>query len=180
MKITIAGTPGSGKSTVAKELAKKLKFNHFSAGDFQRGLAKEKNVTPLQLAKMAEEDREIDQKTDSWTEAIGEADDNFVMDARLGFNFIPDSVKIFLDVSEDEAARRIYNDMRKEEKENTSQAATFESIRKRKMHENSRYKKYYNLDYTDKGNYDLVIDTTSISANEVVEKILKFIREREI
>ena len=180
MKITIAGAPGSGKSTVAKELAKKLKFSHFSAGDFQRDMAKEMGITILELAEKAKETREIDEKTDSWVEAVGEADDNFVMDARLGFNFIPDSVKIFLDVSEDEAARRVFHDMRKEEKENTSQAATYENIRKRKEAESKRYNEYYNLDYTNPDNYDLVIDTTSISVEEVVEKILEFIREREI
>jgi len=180
MKITIAGTPGSGKSTVAKEVAKKLKFRHFSAGDFMRSLAKEKGMSLLELSRMAEESREIDEKLDRWVEATGEANDNFVMDARLAFNFIPDSVKIFLDVSDDEAARRIYNDMRPEEKENTSQAATYENIKRRKESENKRYEEYYNLEYTDPDNYDLVIDTTGMTVKEVVDKILEFIREREI
>ncbi len=180
MKITISGTPGSGKSTVAKKLAEKLGLRHFSAGDFQRDLAKEKGVTPLELAKMAEADPEIDKKTDSWAEAVGEADDNFVMDSRLAFNFIPDSVKIFLDVSEDDAARRIYHDMRPEEKENTTQGATYESIKKREESEKKRYQQYYGIDYTNPDNYDLVIDTTEVPVAEVVKKILKFINEREL
>ncbi len=180
MKITISGTPGSGKSTVAKKLAEKLGLRHFSAGDFQRDLAKEKGITPLELAKMAEADPEIDKKTDSWAEAVGQADDNFVMDSRLAFNFIPDSVKIFLDVSEDEAARRIYHDMRPEEKENTTQGATYESIKKREESEKKRYQQYYGIDYTKPGNYDLVIDTTEVPVAEVVKKILKFINEREL
>ena len=180
MKITISGTPGSGKSTVAKKLAEKLGLRHFSAGDFQRDLAKEKGVTPLEFAKMAEADPEIDKKTDSWAEAVGEADDNFVMDSRLAFNFIPDSVKIFLDVSEDDAARRIYHDMRPEEKENTTQGATYESIKKREESEKKRYQQYYGIDYTNPDNYDLVIDTTEVPVAEVVKKILKFINEREL
>ncbi len=178
MKITIAGTPGSGKSTVGKELAKKLKFRHFSAGDFMRELAKEKGLTLLELSKIAEHSRETDQKLDSWVEATGEADEDFVMDARLAFNFIPDSVKIFLDVSEDEAARRIFHDMRPEEKENTTQAATYENIKKRKESEKKRYKEYYSLDYTNPDNYDLVIDTTSLAVKGVIGKILEFLKER--
>ena len=177
MKITIAGTPGSGKSTVAKELAKKLEFNHFSAGDFMRDLAKESGVNILELSKQAEEGREIDEKIDNWVEATGEANDNFVIDARIGFNFISDSVKIFLNVSDDEGARRIFNDKRDDEKENTTQAETFENIKKRKDSENKRYKKYYGIDYEDEENYDLIINTTDISAKKVVDKILKFLKQ---
>jgi len=180
MKITISGTPGSGKSTVAKKLAEKLGFRHFSAGDFQRDLAKEKGVSPLELSKMAEADPEIDKKTDSWAEAVGEADDNFVMDSRLAFNFIPDSVKVFLDVSEDEAARRIFHAMRPEEKENTTQGKTYESIKEREESEKKRYEQYYGIDYTNPDNYDLAIDTTEKPVHEVVNEILKFIREREL
>ena len=178
MKITIDGVPGSGKSTVAKEVAKALKFNLFVAGDFQRGLAKEMGLTILELAKVAENDREIDEKTDSWVRAIGEADDNFIMVGRIAFNFIPDAIKIFLDVSDDEAARRIFHDMREKEKENTSQGATYEAIRARKESENKRYKEYYNLDYNNPDNYDLVVDTTNITIKEVIKKVLDFIKER--
>ena len=180
MKITISGKPGSGKSTVAKKLAEKLGLRHFSAGDFMRDLAKEKEITLLELSQQAEVSDEIDKKTDLWAEAVGQADDNFVMDSRLAFNFIPNSVKIFLDVSEDEAARRIYHDMRPEEKENTSQGATYENIKKREESEKKRYQQYYGIDYTNPDNYDLVVDTTGITVNHVVKKILKFINEREL
>lgn len=177
MKITIAGTPGSGKSTVAKELATKLKFNHFSAGDFMRSMAKEKGISLLELTKQAVEEKEIDEKIDSWVKTTGEADDNFVIDARIGFNFIPDSVKIFLTVSDDEAARRIFHDKREDEKENTTQAETFENIKKRKTAENKRYEKYYGIDYNDEDNYDLVINTTDTPIEKVIEKILEFLKQ---
>jgi cytidylate kinase len=178
MKITVSGRPGSGKSTVAKELAEKLGLRHFSSGQFQRDLAKEKGVSPLELAKMAEKDPEIDKKTDSWVETIGEADDHFVMDSRLGFNFIPDSIKVFLDVTDDEAARRVFHDLRPEEKENISQGATYEGIKKREESEKKRYQEYYGIDYTDPDNYDLVIDTTSITAAQAVRKIIDFLKKR--
>lgn len=180
MKITISGKPGSGKSTVAKKLAEKLGLRHFSAGDFMRDLAKEKEITLLELSQQAEASDEIDKKTDRWAEAVGQADDNFVMDSRLAFNFIPGSVKIFLDVSEDEAARRIFHDLRPEEKENTSQGATYENIKKRAESEKKRYQQYYGIDYTNPDNYDLVVDTTGITVNQVMKKILKFINEREL
>ena len=178
MKITISGAPGSGKSTVAKRVAEKLELRHFSSGDYQRTLAKEMGLTITELARVAETDPEIDKKTDSWAEAIGEADDNFVMDSRLAFDFIPDSIKIFLDVTEDEAARRVFHEKRKEETENTTQGRTFEVLKERKDAEMKRYQKYYGIDYTNPDNYDLVIDTTSMPIHKVIEEIIKLVKEK--
>lgn len=178
MKITISGKLGSGKSTVSKQVAEELGLNHLSSGQFQRDLAKEMNITILELAKKAKNNPEIDKKTDSWVEAIGEADENFIIDSRLAFNFIPDSLKIFLEVSDDEAARRIFHAKRPEEKENTTQGATYENIKKRQEAEMIRYKEYYKLDYTNPDNYDLVIDTTDITIHQVVKKVIDIIKKR--
>ncbi|MGZ6005361.1 MAG: nucleoside monophosphate kinase, partial [Candidatus Saccharimonadales bacterium] len=46
--ITIAGRPGSGKSTTAKMVASKLSFEHFSSGDLFRAIAKEWGIDVLQ------------------------------------------------------------------------------------------------------------------------------------
>ncbi len=178
MIVTISGTPGSGKSTVAKESAKILKMRHFSTGDFMRSMAEEKGITLLELSRAAEESREIDEKLDSWQEALGEADDNFIIDGRLAFLFIPDSIKVFLDVDSDIASDRIFKDLRKEEKENTTLEATKQNIVRRRESEEMRYKKYYNIDYTDKGNYDICIDTSDISVKDVVKKISDYIKTR--
>jgi cytidylate kinase len=178
MKITISGTPGSGKSTVAKQVAQELELRHFSSGDFMRDMAKERKISLLELSEEAEINKEIDEKIDEWVETTGEANDNFVMDSRLGFNFIPDSIKVFLDVSDDEAARRVFHDMRPSEKENTSQGETYENIVKRKESEAKRYKEYYDIDCTDPDNYDLVIDTTEMTIHQVVHNIIKFVKER--
>ncbi len=179
MKITISGTPGSGKSTVAEEVAKRLNLRHLSSGEFMRNLAKEKKVTPLELARLAEQDEEIDKKVDRWTEAVGEAEDNFVIDSRLAFNFIHESIKIFLSVSDDEAARRIYKDLRPEEKENATQGATFEAMKSRKESEKKRFKEFYGLDYEDHANYDIVIDTTKLTIEQVITRIIEYVRKRE-
>ena len=44
MIITLSGNVASGKSTVGKALAEKLKLKHYSTGDFMRKIAKEQKV----------------------------------------------------------------------------------------------------------------------------------------
>jgi len=177
MIITIGGTAGSGKSTVAKLLAKKLGFKHYSMGDMQREIAEERRISLLELGKIEEQDRSFDEEVDQRQIGLGKNEDNFVIDARLGFHFIPNSVKIFLDADFEERARRILADtIRKEH--NVNLENTKENMRIRKSSEQKRYKKYYGLDPYDKKHYDLVVDTTSINAEKVVEKILKFIGKK--
>jgi cytidylate kinase len=177
MIITIGGTAGSGKSTVAKLLAKKLGYKHYSMGDFQREIAEERKMSLLELSRIEEEDRGVDEEVDQRQISLGREEDNFVIDSRLGFHFIPNSVKIFLDADFEERAKRILADkIRKEH--NVNLENTKENIETRKASEQKRYNDYYNIDPYEKSNYDLVVDTTSISAEEVVEKILEFVEKK--
>ena len=174
--ITIAGTVGSGKSTAAKLLAKKLGYKHYSMGDFQREIAEERGISLLELSKMEERDRSIDEEVDQRQIKLGREEDNFVIDSRLGFHFISNSVKIFLDASFEERAKRILADkIRKEH--NVNLENTKKNMKVRKTSEQKRYKKYYNLDPYDKKHYDLIVDTTSISAEEAVDKIIEFTKK---
>ncbi len=174
MIITISGIAGSGKSTVAKLLAKKLNYRHYSIGDFMRELAKERGTTLLELSKQAEEDQSIDKELDKKQIELGKTKDNFVIDARLGFHFIPQSKKIFLEVNLNEAAKRILKEKRQHEQYKDIQES-IEKIKTRINSEDKRYKGYYNLHYHNKDNYDIVIDTTNLTIKQVLNKILNFL-----
>ncbi|HLD89381.1 MAG TPA: cytidylate kinase family protein [Candidatus Nanoarchaeia archaeon] len=178
MKITISGRAGSGKSTVAKIVAKKLKLRHYSMGDMQRQIAGEKGISMLELGKIEEKNPEFDEYIDDFQRNLGR-EDNFIVDSRLGFHFIPSSIKIFLDVSLKEGAHRIFNQLREYEKYNTSLENTEKKIVEREKSEIQRYKKYYGIKHFDKKNYDFVIDTTYLSPEEIVEKIIKFCMEKK-
>ena len=179
MIITISGALGSGKSTVAKILVQKFNLKHYSTGDFMREIAAKREVTLLELSKLAETDRSVDKELDDYQIKLGKDEDNFIIDARLGWHFIPNSIKIFLDVTDEEAAKRIFKEGRTDEKYNTDLNATLENIKNRRASEIKRYLDYYNLNYYDHNNYDLVVDTTEIPAEEVAEKIIKFIEGRK-
>lgn len=180
MIIAISGTPGSGKSTVAKALAKELGFTHYSTGDFMRKMAQDRGISLMELTKQAETDSSIDHEIDDMTKKLA-GEDDFVIDSRLAFHFLPKAVKVFLKVSPEVAAKRIFGDVqakrRATETELTSEEKVLDAIKKRMESENERYNHYYNVNYTDEHNYDFVLDTTDLTIEETVQKVLDFVKK---
>ena len=175
MIITISGKAGSGKSTVAEQLAKKLELKHYSIGDLMRQIAKERNISLIELSKLAEKDDSIDIELDKKNIELRE-EDNFVIDGRLTAYFSPYAeLKVFLDCDDKVRTERILKDKREGEKsKNLRELIT--KIKQREQSERKRYKKLYNVDYYDKKLYNLIIDTTNLSIKEVVDKIIKAVK----
>ena len=96
MIITISGDIGSGKSTTGKLPCKKLDFNYLSTGAIQRQIAADMGMTTLELNHLTDSRLDIDEKIDSYTRALNDQDDNYVVDSRLAWHFIPKSYKVFL------------------------------------------------------------------------------------
>ena len=178
MIITISGRAGSGKSTIAKLVAKKLGLKHFSSGDFMRQMAKEKKISLLGLSKLAEKDRSIDKELDERQIRLGKEEDNFVIDGRLSAFFIPKAdFKIFLDADKKTRAERILKDARAEE-EGKSLKDIEKKIEEREKSEAKRYREYYSYDCYDKSKHDFVIDTTKLSIEGVAEKVLGLVNKK--
>jgi len=173
--ITIAGKPGSGKSTTAKLLAEQLQLTHYSTGDFFRQIGKEMGLDALETNKAAENAKEIDHKVDERQKLLGETEDNFVIDARLGWFFIPNSFKVYLDLDLEVAAKRILDNMDparvESERLPDTPAAYADLLRERLGSESKRYMNLYNVDPSDLKNYDLVIDTGSDSPEQISDAI---------
>jgi predicted cytidylate kinase len=181
MIITISGRPGSGKSTVARILAKKLGYRHYSMGDIRGRMALERGIDIDQFNSLAEKDPRIDAETDEYAEKLGREKNNFVMDTRMGFRFIPHSLKIYLDVERKEASRRIFSDRknRPDEPHYKSPAEAAAVMDARMESDRKRYMKYYGVDCYDRSRYDIVIDTTKIRPGQVAEIIMRAIKERK-
>lgn len=172
MKITISGRPGSGKSVVAARVAEALGLRHVSAGDFMREMAAERGMSILELSRSAETREEIDREIDARTVRLGEESNDFVMDARLGWHFLPESLKVFLEVEPEVAARRIYEAQRGAEHENVDLEATVRAIESRMSSETRRYQGYYGIDYGDHRHYDLIVDTSDKTIQDVAGLII--------
>ena len=174
--ITIAGAPGSGKSSTADLVAKELGFKRFSSGDFMRKIALESNLSLNELSIEAEKDRTIDDKIDDEVKKMAEKD-KIVLDSRLAFHFIPNSFKVFLDLPPEIAKDRIahnlkINTLRQQSEHSTTPEEIYQKIIERLASEKKRYMELYGIDHTNKNNYDLVINTNKNNLQEVVAIIL--------
>lgn len=173
--ITIAGRPGSGKSSAAKGTAKKLGFEHFSSGDLFRSLGRERGVNVLE-ANLPGVTEELDELVDAKLREIGSTKDELVIDSRTAWHWIPTSFKVFLDLDMLIAASRILDEMsdaRLASEHIHREPAEYAKILQRRLDiEAERYRRIYGIDPYDPNNYDLVIDTNTHNSEQTIKKII--------
>lgn len=175
MIITITGKPGSGKSVVAKRVAKKLGYRWFSSGKLYRKFAKKRHMDIIDLNKYLKTHHKIDKIIDKKQKELARKD-KIVIDGRTSFLLLPNSIKIFLDVNRDEAAKRIFKAKRKIESF-TSVNQVKKEIKKRSSMERRRYKHVYGADIYDRKHFDLYLSTTNLTISGSVNAILKFLKK---
>jgi predicted cytidylate kinase len=182
--ISISGTAGSGKSTIAKIIAEKLKAERIYVGGLRRQLALDKGMSLAQLNEYAADHPETDIDVDKAAakQARQMAEKNIVViEGRTQFHFLPESIKLYIKVEPKEGAKRIWQDLQKDNERNEGQFKSLAELeayqQTRQASDLARYKKYYNLDHTDEKQYDFILDTTNISAQTATEKVLDFIQK---
>lgn len=174
MRITISGPPGSGKTTACSKLSEVLGLEAVVFGKIFRELAAEKNLTLGELGAIAEKDPAIDQMIDSRILEIARAHPDIILESRLSAymltrNGIP-AYRILLEASPDVRMARV--GLREGE---TLEQATANTLERQKS-EAKRYMKYYGIDIDDRSVYDLILNTDSLTPDEVLEKILEGVR----
>lgn len=167
MLITISGPAGSGKSTAARALADQLGYEHVSGGDIFRELAAEREMTPLELNKQAEEDEAIDRDLDRRLHEIAADRDDLVLESRLAGWMAGGHAdfRVWLDAPMSVRASRIA------EREEKSTGLAREETRERAESEARRYREYYGIDIGDLSIYDLVLNTSRLDSDGVVGAI---------
>ena len=177
MIITISGVPGSGKTSVAKILSEKLSMPYYSMGGLRAKLAEERKISIDELNAIGEIDPTTDTSVDEYQRELGKTTDNFIVEGRLSWHFIPHSIKIFLSCDLDEAAKRVF-DARKNTKSREDEALyrnveeTRRAIEERTASDVRRYASIYGVDYRDQSHYDLVVDTTNLSSPEATANVI--------
>ena len=170
--ISLSGDLASGKGTVSNILTADLNYGIYRNGEYFRKLAKEMGMDVTSFNVYVKEHPEIDRQIENSAAEYAKQNDNFVIDARLGWYAVPESFKVYLKVDLDESAQRAFYDEKRKstEKFNTVEEQKQDIIR-RYNYENERYWNLYQIRKNDMSNYDLVVDTTDKTPEEVAKII---------
>ena len=174
MLISITGKLGSGKSTICNLLKDRYGFEIYSTGAFQREVARKMGITTLELNKRLREDPSLDYVIDDAVKqlSIERAQDKLIFDSRMAWHFAQKSFKIFLTIEPCEAARRVMLNQRGCEEFYADENEACEKLIERSQVEQARFMQIYGVDYYDFNNFDLIVDTTHRTPEEILEIIM--------
>lgn len=98
----------------------------------------------------------------------------WIIDSRLAFHNIPESFAVRLVSDPKVAAERLFNDKSrgKEDSKYNSVEEAYGAREKRRIGEQSRYLRRYGVDLEDENNYDLIIDTSYSTIEDISDTIL--------
>lgn len=175
MVVAVSSPPGSGSTSVAKEIAKRLGLRLLVLGYAQKAFVDEKKESVAAL--------------ESWKTNVGKSESTHtsrdkmqideakkggvVICGKLSVYFLKglSDFRIWLDVPLEERARR------SAERDGIPLEDAKKAIKEREDIERKEWKKMYGFDYFEqKDMADFVIDSSGMTLEETVEKIMDFIR----
>lgn len=149
-----------------------LGYTRYSSGDLVRAVLKRRNLTLAEFNARAMHDKSLDEDIDAELRKLRDQAD-LVIDSRLGFYWIPESFKVYLDLDIDVATARIYKDAltnagRGTEVQASSSIGTVQKqVQSRLNAETRRFRSMYGVDPYDTKHFDLVINTARHSPQTV-------------
>ena len=183
MIISVTGKPCSGKGTICNLFCAKYSFEYIGMGKIFRTLSMQKGFANVTEFQSSAEAKEVDKAVDNELINIGKTrnGENLMIDSRTAWHFVPNSFKVYVDVSLEEASKRLLNANREEEQANNEEEAK-QMLLSRYNSENARYKELYNIDCTNLNNFDCVLNSTHLSTEELCTQLyneyLKFINAK--
>jgi cytidylate kinase len=170
--ITINGDLGSGKSTVAIELARRLGRRRISMGDIYRQIAQQRGMTALQLNRHSERDLNVDAHVDRIQQDMALSDEAMIVDSRLGWFFFTDAFKVHLITDPAVAAQRVMARPADGVESYTSVEEAERHLYERSESERARFLARYHVDKARLRNYSLVCDTTRSRPEDVASQVI--------
>jgi predicted cytidylate kinase len=169
MRITISGPPGSGKTTACRLVAERLHLEVVISGDIFRQLAKESLMSLSDFGSMCECDPDVDRRLDQRMVEIARSRDDVLLEGRLTAYMLTrhgiPAFRVYMGADLDVRSARVA------EREGGSPTQRKREIVEREECEARRYLTYYDIDINDRNIYDLVIDTTNKTPEQVADII---------
>lgn len=167
-KISLAGDLGSGKSTLSKILTERLGMEYYSTGTICREVAARHGMTVVEMNQHMETHPELDREIDDGLAALSRVDRPLLIDSRMAWHFTQGTFRVYLSTELLTSAARIHAAGRAEEHFGSVEE-TAEKIRTRQESESKRYREFYGVDNLNLFNYDLIVDTTHATPEQVAD-----------
>ncbi len=174
LTITVSGLSGSGKTTVAREIAKVFKLKIINAGDLLRKYARQNKMSLDKTSKSfpALIDCEIDKMTLKLAQKGGH-----VIVGRLSAWVAGEWADCRIFVQSNKKIR----DKRIAQRDNLSISAAGISVTERDKRDRDRYQKLYKIDLKNKAVYNLTIRNNKITLlklkKEIIQKLKDFLQK---
>lgn len=171
VRILLSGLSGTGSTTAAKRIAADLLLDYVYGGQMFRDLAREKGITLEELAESLEHNEDEECEIDDRLVEAAKRENVLVEGRTIGWIFPRDipAIRIWLTCDLQERLRRVQN------REHHARSA--ENLLRREASDNRRYLALYGIQPDDFSPFDLVVDTTHLSVEDVVDRIEEFVRE---
>lgn len=167
--LTIGGLPGTGTSTLCKLLQQRTDLDYTYAGQIFRDAAKARGMDLAAFGALCQEDPSVDQALDDQQLALLRGGD-LILEGRLSGwlaarHDVP-ALKVWITCGQDERLRRIT------ERDGGDVDAQRAKTLEREASEADRYRRYYGADLNDLSIYDLVLDSTEMTPEQLADAVL--------
>ncbi|MGP1437917.1 MAG: (d)CMP kinase [Treponema sp.] len=172
LRVAISGKSGCGNTTVSSILASKLSIPCINYTF--KNLSEELGLTVKEIMEKARTDFSFDRAVDTKQIALSKQS-SCILASRLAIWLLKDAdLKVYLYASSDKRAERVHK----------REGGDFEALKAftetRDSEDTKRYKELYSIDNNDYSFVDLLIDTDSLTPEEIVKLILDKLLEKSL
>jgi cytidylate kinase len=181
LTIIISGMPGTGKTTLEHNLAKRFGLKIFTGSDVFKDTARKEGYNPdkvgwweskegFEFLKKRNENPEFDKEVDEVAMDVAREGNVVITSWTLPYLKVQ-GIKIFIIASQEERARRIA------QRDGINFDEALQHIKKRDEENRKLYKKIYGFTLgKDLDVFDIVIDTDGMQAEEVERQVVEKIK----
>lgn len=176
--IRVSGDRGSGKTTLCRTLKEILNYEYIYVGGIFREMAAMENKTIEQFYGELESNPDREKAVDKTVAETLALKDCLLVEGRMA-PFWPTNFKKVNMLLTVEFAEGVRRELKRPENAGKTFEEMSELSRQRLENERSRYLSLYGIEnHLDPKHFDVVIDTTNLSPEQVVERALLEIRRR--